>query len=917
MTITVDKVKRFAWRLTKKAALVLGALVLLALALVLYAWYELVEPRWSEFGTIPDEAKRANLTRKDMPPAGDEYFVKMDKGWLVKPGSAGENKEGQEWISRIAKLINRSDEEVRQSAIRGQNGWIVWTGGNDRFWDYAANNTSGAFDLLKVLSSYKDKDHPENSMYYGRRNRWRYLGLVNEPCFIEATEPDNSRFGLWLDRRETNDSDCPKDPFADEKKYPGVRIGARGRTVPVGSYYGEPSGIIGLRLFPNPDFNEEAARKWDPVKYYTDPKYFNDPTLVRPYRVGMSCAFCHVGPNPINPPDNPEAPKWENLTSNPGAQYYWVDRIFVWNTRPRDRYTNAPTQNEGNFLFQLFHTNPPGSLDTSLVSTDYMNNPRTMNAVYDTLERLSLARKTGREQLKGGELDNKQFGEYPLTTALSDYWDQRSGRIHTMRVLKDGSDSVGALGALNRVYLNIGLFSEEWLLHFRPFVGGRKITPIRIADAQKQSVYWQATEDMTPDMAVFFLTTSRADKLKDAPKGNDYLKDFNSEIVNRGKVVFAENCAACHSSTNKLPPPPPNSGIDSADCDGGGNGPNYRQCWDRYWQWTQTSDFKQAMVEIVKRDDFLKDNYLSNERRVPLDLLQVNACGLLASNALRGDIWDNFSSDSYKSLPPPAETTIYHPESGAAMPLRVAGNGRGYLRPASLISLWSTAPYLSNNSVGHYDDYGYDYGYSPRCPSDYPDDPYLPCVENRLRQFDRSIHEMLYPERRRMDPIARTPGYMYRTTAPSCLRLDNRALPPAAQKLSGLLHWLVPWAIDETGGVALGPLPKDFPINALLNTKILPDNDETDMFRHLIKLGKAIPTLLDAFKQFGGACKPEQLADPGTQYRVERVVRDTRLIDTLVGISKCPDYVVNRGHYFGAGLPNADKEALIEYLKHF
>ena len=60
-----------------------------------------------------------------------------------------------------------------------------------------------------------------------------------------------------------------------------------------------------------------------------------------------------------------------------------------------------------------------------------------------------------------------------------------------MRVLKDGADSVGTLGALNRVYLNIGLFSEEWLLHFRPFLGGQKISPIRIADAQKNSVYWR------------------------------------------------------------------------------------------------------------------------------------------------------------------------------------------------------------------------------------------------------------------------------------------------------------------------------------------------------------------------------------------------------------------------------------------
>ena len=37
--------------------------------------------------------------------------------------------------------------------VRGRNTWIVWTGGNDRFWDYMANNTFGAFDLLKILSS--------------------------------------------------------------------------------------------------------------------------------------------------------------------------------------------------------------------------------------------------------------------------------------------------------------------------------------------------------------------------------------------------------------------------------------------------------------------------------------------------------------------------------------------------------------------------------------------------------------------------------------------------------------------------------------------------------------------------------------------------------------------------------------------
>ena len=86
-------------------------------------------------------------------------------------------------------------------------------------------------------------------------------------------------------------------------------------------------------------------------------------------------------------------------------------------------------------------------------------------------------------------------------------------------MLKDGSDSVGALGALNRVYLNIGLFSEEWLLHFRPLIGGQEITPIRIADARKNSVYWQATEQQTPYMARFFLASTDPHYLKDAPGG--------------------------------------------------------------------------------------------------------------------------------------------------------------------------------------------------------------------------------------------------------------------------------------------------------------------------------------------------------------------------------------------------------------
>lgn len=940
----------------------------------------LIEPDADQFGKLPDEAKRAGLTKAHFRAADEGYFTAMDKGVLAAPNAA------QGWapaIQALAKATGLSEQAVRDHAVRGQNTWIAWTGGNDRFWDHLANITAGSFDLLKVISS-----HP--SQGYGRRNRWHYLGLINEPCFSAPTKESAARedFGLWIDQRK--EQGCPADPFADEAVYPGAKVGARGSSVklksgktvklPLGSYYGKPSGVLGLRLFPNPEFDQEAALRWDPERYYTDPDYYEDKNLVRPYRVGMSCAFCHVGPSPVNPPSDPENPQWSNVNSNPGAQYFWVDRIFFWNTRPRANL-HQPAPQERNLIYQLFHTNPPGSLDTSLISTDYMNNPRTMNAVYSLGARLQPTLRWGKEQLSGGELDNRQLQDYPQTQAFAQFWNAQSGEAKVARVLKDGSDSVGILGALNRVYLNIGLFSEEWLLHFRPVIGGQKISPIRISDANRQSAYWGATQDQTADMAMFFLVTATPDRLADAPGGTAYLQPYDSPIVNRGKTVFARNCAACHSSD--IPAAPAGSGIDEGICADGGNGPQYRQCWDRYWQWVQTEEFKTAMTAKVLAPGFLDGNFLSSERRVPVDLLQTNACSPLATNALAGDIWDNFSSSTYKSLPPARELTVHHPVSGGSRPLIPPGGGRGYTRPASLASLWSTAPFLQNNSVGHYDypytskGYAYedarpktasyvetqeepyakkpagkyagkyadrtaekseaddaktpaDYGpaqadgqyaegeYASRCPSSADGDPYLPCVANRMRVFDTAIREMLYPERRRKDELTTVPvpGYMYRTTALSCVRVPSGYLPEAVKPFRGLLHSAAGWAFAEDGSLVLGPLPQGFPINALLNTKLLPDNDEPDALAHYWKLAKAAPTLLRAFKELGGQCSAESLADSGAQMRAERIVQDSGLVDTLVGLSKCPDYIVNRGHLFGTELDEADKDALIEFLKH-
>ena len=129
-------------------------------------------------------------------------------------------------------------------------------------------------------------------------------------------------------------------------------------------------------------------------------------------------------------------------------------------------------------------------------------------------------------------------------------------------------------------------------------------------------------------MALFFLKTTAPHQLKDAPGGTAYLTDGRAHARLRGKEVFAERCARCHSS--KLPRSA--QGLDPHGCAGQG----YLDCWNKYWAWTKTDEFKREMREIVLADDFLDDNYLSTELRVPVTLLQTNACSPLATNAIAG-----------------------------------------------------------------------------------------------------------------------------------------------------------------------------------------------------------------------------------------------------------------------------------------
>ena len=134
------------------------------------------------------------------------------------------------------------------------------------------------------------------------------------------------------------------------------------------------------------------------------------------------------------------------------------------------------------------------------------------------------------------------------------------------------------------------------------------------------------------------------------------------------------------------------------------------------------------MRKIVLADDFLEDNYLSAEFRVPVTLLHTNACSPLATNALGGNIWDNFSSQSYKDLPSVGEITWYHPDHRRGQEIHDACRRPRIHAAAVVDQFWSTAPFLLNNSVGPFE--------------------VDPSVDGRMRSFQASIEQMLWPEKR-------------------------------------------------------------------------------------------------------------------------------------------------------------------------
>ncbi|MEP6809855.1 MAG: cytochrome c [Chthoniobacterales bacterium] len=745
-------------------------------------------------------------TAECFPAEARDLFWKMD--WVAGPNGQLQPLDFDE--NHDGKI-----DDKERDAIRGRNTWLLWGGGNETFWQWLQEKGYGLTDFLILMDSRR------------RSTRFDDAGLINQPGFVGNSDPAKRILGLYLDLADgdkvrltppPNEVDENGQPLkvvaappghptqlfkpGDAKLFEETRQAlARDGLDP--SVYGYPSGIFGLRLMLNPDFfgDTEAAGKarayWNErvlkpthSEYYTSTEVHADPKLVRPFRVAMSCGFCHVGPHPLNPPKDPNNPQWENLSSIIGSQY-WDPQPAFGNLLRRE-----------NFLHHFLKSQAPGTIDTSLVSTDHINNTNVINAIFDVPARLTRALNKPTET---------QSRENLLLPSIEDPGNTSNQR-HFPMVLFPGEDSVGIFAALARVPLNIGVFSEQWARSDNPVIGYTPQRPFPIEVGRENSVYWNVNEKYRVGyMAKFFTLGSKGTvikstapmKLKDAgPKdemGNDLgmgpdgkpqtlgkvaLAADPPEKLQHGRAVFITNCAICHSSKQ-----PVNfdllferemaGGWDKAPAPSDPTLPvytlpmEYGRPWEEFKKSPSYQDYVTRITALAgpapglnADDPFITDNFLSNELRVPVTLVGTESGRAMATNAMRGNVWDNYSSETFKHLKSVGKIRYYNPfKTGPDAKLdpifgtndeyddgRTEG-GPGYYRPASLISVWATAPYLHNNALGIY--------------------THDPSVKGRLTAFDDGIRRLLWNSRRAT--VARNAAHEITYRPPGDLRVEGSA----------------------------------------------------------------------------------------------------------------------------------------------
>ncbi|MDB5334651.1 MAG: hypothetical protein JWN70_270, partial [Planctomycetaceae bacterium] len=350
-----------------------------------------------------------------------------------------------------------------------------------------------------------------------------------------------------------------------------------------------------------------------------------------------------------------------------------------------------------------------------------------------------------------------------------------------------------------------------------------------------------------PNMALY-LSTHDGFPLKDAVEaegkggknGKDYLIN-DAAVLRQGKVAFADHCARCHSS--KRPDSLPEN--DEAQ--------------------------KKAWRELVLRDDFLKDNFLSDDDRHPSSELGTHIARTLSPNWDAGGGYGQMSSLGFKLNQAGTEQVFDHDKDGKPIPLYNPLTGKHdikftakklFYRTPPLVSIWATAPYLHNNALGTY-------------TSD-------PSVAARVAAYQDGMTKMLWPERRL------GVGSMVVTTQdsklPDFISMLQKQMPEFAD-LPGL-------------DLDLINVPKGTPINLIMNMH-----------------ARDVKVVLQAYVD--GVLLGQPKEKFGELREKNHALGQKRLMEKLVEVNMCPDFIEDRGHTYGRELSDDDKRALIEYVKHF
>ena len=234
-------------------------------------------------GAVADEAMAAGRQAASLPAADEDYFKDMD--------GAG---------------------ALTASEVKGRNNWIVWTAGNDRFWDHLVGKSFGVVDLLKVLSS-----HP-NVKHLSRDTRWQYLGLVNEPCFRQTEERRQRSLRLVVGHAQP---EPPARSFRERKEI-SRRPNRRARQKHAGGILlrlrlgvSSACGFFRIRILTKQRRKNGMLRDFTPTRNITTIK-------ISFARIASACLAVSAMSDRArrNRPPIRENPKWENLNSNPGAQ---------------------------------------------------------------------------------------------------------------------------------------------------------------------------------------------------------------------------------------------------------------------------------------------------------------------------------------------------------------------------------------------------------------------------------------------------------------------------------------------------------------------------------------------------------------------------------------------------------------------